>query len=428
MYVAARLWCAILFLMLLSSCEEQGDTTPVSASCTSWPESMQLSDEMSKSVVTSIVVLNPCNIIVGGYYNALTPFVVPTGNAEAFVMRLRLDGENNIHEDWRYVLSTGQTDVITHLELLDTEIRFLGWTNGVVPGQVSFGKSDIVIGSLSYNGSLQNISQLGDERPNQPLRLFATEPGQYLMVGNDDVHVPTNFVEAWEEPWLAAINEQAGQYSLDWLLRTGNDATDFYLAAIRFSSSSDLLLAKNSSTGINQGLTIESFDPSGNPLWTAPITPSPYDMVAAMAPLSNDTLLILGSTYLNLGSGSLGGADLFLTEMDLTSGNFSPVKQFGTGDIDWAAALVIHDNQLFVVSEESPDDLTWWNMRLTRLSLETSEILAEDTLYQGVDGIIKGAAVIGNQLVIIGAVKTDTGEIRGWLRSVALTNSNINVQ
>jgi len=425
MYVGARLWSAILCLAVLSSCS---NTTPESTACTGWPQSVLLPNEMPSSVITTIAVLSPCNIIVGGYYNALTPFVVPTGNADAFVMRLRLDENNNIHEDWRYVLSTAQTDIITHLELLDTEIRFLGWTNGVLPGQVSAGKSDIVIGSLSYNGSLQNISQLGDERPNQPLRLFATTPGHYLMVGNDDIYIPTNFVEALEESWVASISEQAGQYSLDWLLRTGNDGADFYLAAIRFSESSDLFLAKLSSTGVNQGLTIESFDSSGNPLGTAPLTPSPYDMVAAMAPLSNDTLLILGSTYLNLGGTSLGGADLFLVEMDKTNGTPGPAKQFGTGDIDWAAALVIHEDQMFVISEQSPDDFTWWNMRLTRLSLQTGEILAEHTLYEGVDGIIKTAAVIGNQLVIVGAVETNTGDIRGWLRFASPTITNINVQ
>ena len=84
-------------------------------------------------------------------------------------------------------------------------IRFLGWTEGTLPGETAFGGSDVVIGLLDANGGLLALSQLGDERPNKPLRLLPDGSGAFLMAGNDDIYIPTNFVESLEESWLALV-------------------------------------------------------------------------------------------------------------------------------------------------------------------------------------------------------------------------------
>jgi hypothetical protein len=369
-------------------------------------------------MITDLVALDACNLILSGYFNAASA-LTPSGDADGFVMRLRIDESGQIQEEWRYLLHTDQIDAITRLDALDTELRFLGWTEGVLPAQSTSGQSDVVVGSLSYAGVQQSLSQLGDERPNQPLDLFPNGLEDYLLVGNDDVYVPTNYLEALEEPWVASVTRQGNAYRLNWITRTGTPDTDLYQAALPAPDGTTAMLGKITTGGADGGPAVEQRDLYGNLLWSTNMSRSPYDNIAALATPSPDTLLVLGSTYLDLGSGSSGGADLFVAELGILNGDLRWVVQYGTPDVDWAVAMLIHDGQLYTISEVYPANFSTWTVRLNRLSL-MGDLVDERILHTATKGAVKAAKVIGQQLVIAGASAGGLPDIRGWLKFISL--------
>ncbi len=423
MSVARSGWSALVCGLLLGGCGGGGGGADVTnPTCTEWPESWQLPDDLSHSVITAAVAVDPCGLMLGGHFNAPAP-LVPSGDADGFVMRLRLDEAGQVHEEWRYLLRTELTDSVAVLERVDTGVRFLGWTNGVLPDQSGYGKSDVVIGHLSDDGDLQSLSQLGDERPNRPLRMVARGAGSFLLIGNDDIYVPTNYVESWEEPWVASVRREVDQYRMDWLLRTGTSGSDLYQAAMPVPSPDSMLLAKITYAGPMAGLAVEQRDPYGTLLSSTELTQSPYDVIATLAPLSPDETWVFGSSYQNLGGGLEGSADLFLALLTLQGGGVQWIRQFGGPDTDWAAALVQQGDRLFAVSEVFVDEPADWQVRLTRLSL-TGDVIDQETLHHAPSGAVQTAVVTGEQLAVAGAVKRASGEIRGWVGFVPLSRAD----
>ena len=416
-----RFAVAMSILLALQGCGEDLQSnvpgTPGSPACAQWPGSFFLPADLPSSLITDIAVIDSCNLILSGHYQAV-PLRAPVGDADAFVSRLQIDKDGKIVESWRYVMRTSKTDSISQLQLLQDEIRFLGWTNGVLEGQSSFGKSDVVIGHIDYDGELISLAQLGDERPNRPLGLFANGQDRFTLVGNDDVYVPTNYVESWEDPWIASLSLDSEGYRLEWLRREASVEGDAYQAALLTNAGSSMTLARISTAS---GPAVEQKDLSGDLLWSHTLTPSRYDSLASLLLVNTDSLLALGSSYLDLGSGVNGGADLFVIELDPSTGNQRRVIQFGTHRIDWAADMVLHGQELYVVSETYPDDFSNWQVMVFKLSV-AAELIEQVQVRSETSGAVMDLEIIGSQLAIAGASANTSGELKGWIEFLPLDN------
>ena len=72
-----------------------------------------------------------------------------------------------------------------------------------------------------------------------------------------------------------------------------------------------VVLARETHGGAEGGLTVERRDRSGNLLWKTRLTFSPYDTVTDLHWINDAELLVLGSSYQDLG-GLVGEADLLV--------------------------------------------------------------------------------------------------------------------
>ncbi len=413
-------WLLLAVPLLTSGCGGGGSgaSTPAQPrACGTWPATNFLPDTLPLSLITDMEPIGLCSLLIGGYYNASQP-LSPSGNTEGFVARVDLDAQGEVSLAWRYALSTGRGDGVSEVERVSGGIRFLGWTEGTLPGETAFGGSDVVIGLLDANGGLLALSQLGDERPNKPLRLLPDGSGAFLMAGNDDIYIPTNFVESLEESWLARIYPDADGYAVDWLLRTGTPADDRYRAMKESADGQSVVLARESHGGAEGGLTVERRDRSGNLLWKTRLTFSPYDTVTDLHWINDAELLVLGSSYQDLG-GLVGEADLLVAVLGAADGALHRIHQFGTAQTDWSAALAVDSQGLYAVSELFDFVAGTWGLRLARLTPDGVPV-EEQWIQQGGYGTVTQARVVGGQLLLAGSQEGADGNLRGWLGAVEL--------
>ncbi len=181
----AKLVSVLVGTLMLSACNGGGSDAgePLNPACSSWPSSVMLPEDMAGSIITSVAVIDACQILVSGYFGELSYPLDPVGNTKGFVLRWQLDIQGRVHETWRYVLDGPGTDAISSVEWDGNGIRFLGWSDGATPGNTAYGKRDVLIGHLDVNGSMQSLSRIGNERPNRPLALFEIGADGALLVG-----------------------------------------------------------------------------------------------------------------------------------------------------------------------------------------------------------------------------------------------------
>jgi hypothetical protein len=413
--------CGLAFgaALILSACAgDETGATPTPGECGRWPDTVSLPADLSGSVVTDVVALSACSLVMSGYAGASNP-LNPAGNTRGFVLNLLLDADGRIQQSWRYTLDTASTDVVTGVDLDQTTLRFLGWTTGVVSGATASGKSDVVIGELRLDGTQVSLSQLGDARPNRPLALLTPGTGDALLVGNDDVYVPTNYVEAWEDPWLAALSTVGNAYQIGPISRAGTEGSDRYDAALALSTDAALLLAWGGNGGMSTGLVIEKRDVYGNLLTTSRLSQSPYDRTASLIEDTGGAIFVFGTSYEDLGA-PVGNGDLFLAELSADSATPLRISQFGSEDVDWATALVSDGAALYAVSEVLRDTSPSWQLVVYRLS-RAGEVLEHHRLDQSAAGVAQAATIVGTQLVVAGARGATTAGLRGTLYFMPLT-------
>jgi len=407
--------------LMLAGCGGGGGDAgerPDDSRCGHWPGEVMLAEDMRDSVIASVSVIDACNMLLAGYDRAANPFD-PSGDSRGFVLRWRLDAQGRVHEDWRYVLDGAGTDAITSVAWGADGIRFLGWSDGDGPGDEVHGQRDALIGRLAADGRPQALSRVGNARPNRPLALFELEEGRALLLGNDDVYVPTNYVEAWEDPWIAGLSGESGRYRMDWLLPVGSEEPDIWLAAERTSASPfSLALASNRFAGSRRGLSVEARDAYGQRLWLTQLTQAPYDNIAGLAMVPPAGLFAFGSSTQGLGGGISGGADLFIARMSAQDGRVEWLSTFGGPGTDWAAAFAYGGDRMYAVSEVLDDALTTTQAHLTRLSLD-GRVLSTQTLIENRRCMIKSAALSGERLAVAGSIDTGDGRMRGWVGFVA---------
>lgn len=394
----------------LSACAGGGNDQ--TSRCGAWPAELLLPDNLPGSMVTDIHGDGACGLVAVGYFNAALP-QQPSGDTDGFVLRWQLGADGIASEDWRRIVRTAQTDVLTQIEVdANGAWRILGWTNGSLPGQASAGKSDVIVATLSRDGTELSWSQFGDERPNRPLRLLQHgSAGITWLIGNDDVYIPTNYVAAWEEPWIATLSSSVPPIMANHWQRNGTEANDRYFTVSKAPDGDDLVLALGSDTA---GLSFERRDPSGVRLWQATLSNSPIDMVAVMAPRKDGRVLTYGASYLDLGAGNTGSADLFVASIDANNGTPTALASFGSADTDWAVDLLAMDSSLLAMSQTVPLNPEDWQIGLHALTPDgvwRSSRWWKPAVY----GELTSITQVGHQWAAAGAIGDSPETLQGWV-------------
>ncbi|MFV8818426.1 hypothetical protein [Haliea sp. E17] len=382
--------------------------------CGSWPELTVVGSGTGHSAVSALVVLDDCNVVIAGYEGSTRAGQVE-GDSHGFVRRLTLSS-SGVQVRWERLVDTSGSDAILTLERDGEQLLFTGFVSGTLEGQTSQGKKDVVIGSLDLEGRTNSLSQLGNARPNVPLRRLVLPSGEQLLVGNDEVYVPTNFVERWEDPWIAGITEQASGFVMDWIANANTDTGDIYGAALAYDYTA--LLGLNVGGGGNAGIHLQARTATGALYWSQPISPMPYDAISDMALDANGNLLVLGTTYLTLGESALGGGDYFLLQADPATGQLQRIDQFGTGRLDWARRLLVDGNRRIVLGDES--DGAWpWSLAIRVLAADGSETARMERTF-GQSSQVQGAALAPGGIFVTGNHQPQTGPERGYVAFLQL--------
>ena len=377
--------------------------------CGSWPAFYSLDDTRGNSAALAIAVIDKCNIAIAGYERSTAQGQV-SGDSSGFVRLLQLTPAG-IRSVWHYPLDTEGSDAVNSLELQGDNLVFTAYVSGALPGEISSGKKDVVLGRLTREGRALALSQLGNERPNVPLRLLHAPGGETLLVGNDEVFVPSNFVERWEDPWIAGVTASQESFMLDWLSNADTEVPDQFTAALYFGNT--LILGRNSGGGSAQGARLEARTLTGDLYWARTISAMPYDNIADLRIGPDGTLVVLGSTYLQLGEAQLGGADYFLLQVDPASGVLTHADQFGSAGLDWARVLLLDGQRRIVLGEES-NGASPWSMVITVLAADGSVLSRQSKTY-GTSTQVADAAQLGQGVLAVGSYQSSAVRETGFV-------------
>jgi hypothetical protein len=258
------------------------------------------------------------------------------------------------------------------------------------------------------------VSQFGTVKPNLPVTALELTNGSQILVGYDDIYVPTNFAETFEDPWIAGISSTSAGNALDWLENADTPEQDLNTAAL--SQGEAVILAETVFSGPAAGivLTKRPGTQGGQPLWTTTLTASPFDVIAGIHLKSDGTLLVFGTTYTSFGGPGLGSGDYFLAWVDSQTGALREVVKFGSANTDWAKKLVVTDQAIYAIGEqEMSQDI--WRGQAIKLSL-AGEVLESRFIELGVNRYLTDAAVLSGGLMISGYYRNLNPEYQGFMQ------------
>jgi hypothetical protein len=314
-------------------------------------------------------------LYVAGYENGTRgqSSVEPSGNARGIVRSYSLDslgsspGQRNI--------DTQGTDVIQALALHPTtrELYFAGRTTGQsasIPIKCgpaldttsvrNCGQYDILAGwwDVTATGAtgLLNAFQFGTERPQNPQRLAVDATGNMFISGHDDIYVPSNYVEAWENPFTLKLRQPIPDAPLaaDWYKPLSTSHTDL-LPGQGFNAQSGALYVSGANlAGTSRGMFVEKRSAATGNLeagWPVMLSRISADMAAATHVLPTGQVAVAGSTYAQLGNAYFGEQDVFVRILR-PDGTTALTHQYGTEGSEWVTDMTVDVyGNIYVVGE-----------------------------------------------------------------------------
>jgi len=409
--------------LLVVGCGGGSSSAGGESGCGSWPDLYQLPAADSHSNIKSLLVIDECNLLVGGYDRS-PHGSEPEGNSRGFIRKLELLGGGRIAERWTWWMNTSGTDAVLQLDRHGADFLFLGVTTGTLSGQRSFGAKDVVAGRLDGAGNLIHITQFGNERPNVPLKWLLLGSGERYLVGSDDPYIPTNFVDRWEDPWIASVSEHANGFAVNWWQNADTDQQDIHTAAVAVDPY--LVLARFTFNGAAAGMSIDVMDSGGATIWQRRLGPSPYDYVADLALDSDGNLLAYGTTYLQLGDQNFGAGDYFLQKLDITTGDEQWTRQWGDAELNWAGTMLAdqladqlaNQNKRIMLGATSPGTYPW------AIDLSTSAGDATPVLQKsrqiGDSTQVEDAKALAGSVLVAGHFDTDGSASVGYIAKLTV--------
>lgn len=342
----------MLSVLALAGCGGAGENSapPPDSACLDWSTSMMMGTAGSDELL-DVVIDRDGNAYLAGYERGTTgrSTVEPSGNAEGAIYKLAPDGTIV----FRQPIDTPATEVVEALALSpdDQTVYLAGRTNGALNGFANAGQFDSFVGWLDARSGTATLFQSGTERPEHPRRIAPATNNGLFIAGFDDVYVPTNYVEAWENPLLARFDRAGGTAWETWRLQPETDYPD-RLAGLVAADDGGVFVTGGSEGGSNRGMFVARYDAGGSEVWSSQQSSIPYDMGAALLTLPNGDILLAGATYETLGARAYGGQDIVLRRLNPATGEVISTVQFGSADTDWVTDMALDaQGNIYVVGE-----------------------------------------------------------------------------
>lgn len=328
-----------------TAADRAGDTTsPDGGIC--WPVIQQQWGTDQDDHAIRVLFVND-TLYIAGYEGGRLGVenVEPVGDSTGFIEATRAGGDSH-----RYQLATSGSDVIEAIAPHPGGgLVFAGRTTAALPEAMSGGKYDLVAGVLDRQGTATALIQAGGRGPEHPTRVVAVRDMVYVA-GYDDTLVPSNYVEAWEDPFAFAWRPTAPTTSF-WH-RFNTSAPDVVRGLAIDEASGDIYVVGATQAGVGQGAFVARVNSRDGTRWTETITRSGLDDMAAVAALPNGDLLLAGSTVTRLGERAIGLQDAFVARFDPQRRVLVWVSQFGTTASDLLTDMAVDgEGNIHVVGE-----------------------------------------------------------------------------
>ena len=234
----------------------------------------------------------------------------PTGDARGYVRAIGASGDLR----WETELDTAGADAAEAVAVgSDGAIAIAGRTTGAFARASNAGQFDAFVARLDSAGRLIDVRQWGDERPQHPRRLLL-RGAETIVGGYDDVFVPSNFVQDWDNPFAARLLPSDSAPSLWVAYRTAHSDIAHGLAVEPDGSA--IYLAGTNQGGAQPGVWVRKIGADGGEIWGARLSTSGLDAAAALLLTARGELL-LASTRVDGGTGT---SDPTLQSLDLATG------------------------------------------------------------------------------------------------------------
>jgi hypothetical protein len=328
---------------------------PTPVSCTVRWNDVQMGTDLDDEI-WGMKVDQEDNIYISGFEQggAGDTNLEPAGNARGVV--IKMDPRGRVR--WKAVLDTDAADTIEHIAIdsASNKVYAVGRTSGAFDGFRNQGQFDGFLAELDPSGQPIRIFQWGDERPQHPLRLSLGSKNGIVVAGFDDTYIPSNYVEAWEDGFVASFdvdNPQTGfaqRFLQEVPLRRPNRITD--VVNDRDDSGDTYITSYVSGPPAEAGIFVKKLNSDGALVWSTRISSLWVDMASALALSPSNELFVTGATVLRLGHESFGQQDAFVLKVDKETGRIIWAAQAGSADSDYPTALDFDDaGNIYIAGE-----------------------------------------------------------------------------
>ncbi len=337
-----RKYSLLMLVTLISACAEQGATNSDAPNvvCSAWSQGRMLGTA-SNDRLLDVLVDDSGEVYLAGFENGTVgqTTVDPSGAARGVL--LRLDRQGNVLN--RFNLPANGPSSIEALSMNPQtgELAFAGRIHGSLTGTSHGDSFDMLLGWLDIVSWQSQVNQYVDNRPQHPTRIQHGQDGTLVVAGFDDIYVPGNYVEAWENPLLASAIRQGSEYVLSWTLNTETSYTDFYFGLAVDALDGSIYVTGHSDGGAERGMFVKKYDAQGQLLWQRQLSGMVADSGAVIQRLADGHLLFAGSSVLPLGGSSYGGLDGVVLKLDSRNGAVIWGTQFGSSDNDWVTDMTL---------------------------------------------------------------------------------------
>ena len=281
-------------------------------------------------------------VVVAGFERGVTGVtnLEPDGDARGVLIGLAEDGA----PAWRLELDTPATDTLDDVARApDTGALYaIGRTTGTLAGFTNAGQVDGVVLAVDAAGAPVGRLQFGDERPQHPARL-ALGDHALAIAGYDDTYIPSNYVEAWEDGFVARLTRDGGAAPLALTdLRKEPNPSANRITGVAIDRGGELYVTA-SATGsrARAGAFVRRLAADGSARWSVRLSAVPIDVATAIAIAPTGEVIVAGATVAALGGPGLGGQDVFVAALDPATGDRLWLRQLGSDASEIPSAIAI---------------------------------------------------------------------------------------
>ncbi|HEY7376813.1 MAG TPA: hypothetical protein VIF57_31940 [Polyangia bacterium] len=276
--------------------------------------------------------------------------IIPAGDARAVVARY--DGSGALM--WEETIDTSGADTAEDLQVdpATGNLIVLGRTTGAFSGFQNQGQFDLYVATLNSSGNLLGAIQIGDERPQHPVRLGLGPERAILVAGYDDLFIDVNFVAALEHGFFAEVTGGVAP--------TFAPAEDFWQRSAYLDSPPPPRSNQDFTTGVavdptgdgsfyvsstvnglvdQRGIFVSKVNAAGQTLWSNRLSGEAGDFLAAIGFSPNGDLIVGGTAAPEVIGTEVGQQDAFAARVDKTTGAVIWATGAGSVDADFTTAM-----------------------------------------------------------------------------------------